>query len=212
MRSLYARNGTPVSKNPLFKILWVFKQCYSCLTIFIGKLNLLPYIKFYHSFVGVLLSVFLSVSTSVQALELGEQVKDFVMPTKGAPHRLSEQIGKPVMLIWLADCDACEEELISWQYFAETMAAEGLVTWFIWRNNSSNQPPWSRLPVLEYNNNNEQAWWVPSDSPYALMLINPNGDLDYLFTTDIQAEQSEISNTVRKWLFDRPWFPLEGFK
>lgn len=131
---------------------------------------------------------------------------------KVSPQRLSEQVGQPVMLIWLGDCDACEEELISWQYFAETMAAEGLVTWFIWRKNSSNQAPWSRLPVLEYNNNNKQAWWLKSDASHAVMLINPDGVLDHLFTTDIQNQQSEITNILRKWLLNRPWFPLEGHK
>ena len=48
-----------------------------------------------------------------EALEVGDHVPDFVMPSSnGAPQRLSEQIGKPVMLVWLDACDQCEETLI----------------------------------------------------------------------------------------------------
>ena len=145
-------------------------------------------------------------------IEVGSRVSDFVMPaTKGSPQRLSEQVGHPVMLIWLNDCDGCEEELIDWQYLAEIMADEGLIAWFLWRKEASNKAPWSRLPVLEYNNN-KQAWWFESNSNLAVMLINPEGVLDHLFIDDINAQKSEITHILKKWLHNRPWFPLEGQK
>ncbi|NRA24450.1 MAG: redoxin domain-containing protein [Oleispira sp.] len=143
------------------------------------------------------------------ALEPGDQVPDFVMPsTNGAPQRLSEQIGSPVMLVWLNDCNACEETLIDWQYLAESWEVEGLKTWFIWRKQAGYLAPWSRLPVLEYQVSNPSAWWF-EPSP-AVMFISPDGVLDYLFIDKVDERKAEVASELKLWLKNKKWFQLKG--
>jgi hypothetical protein len=139
-----------------------------------------------------------------KALEPGDKVPDFVMPSSnGAPERLSEKIGKPVMLIWLDDCDPCEEALINWQYLAESWALEGLEAWFIWHKKSDYPTPRSRLPVLEYETSNRDAWWF--ESAPAVMLISPEGVLDYLFIDNVDVQRLEVTNKLKHWLNDKKW-------
>ncbi len=140
-----------------------------------------------------------------EALEPGDSVPDFVMPsTNGAPQRLSEQIGQPVMLVWLNECNRCEEELIDWQYLAESWAVEGLRTWFLWRKQEGYVAPWSRLPVLEYQASNQSAWWF-EPSP-AVMLISPTGVLDYLFIDKVNDRKIEVARKLKLWLNNKEWF------
>lgn len=143
--------------------------------------------------------------SATHALEPGDVVPDFVMPAaNGSPQRLSEQVGHPVMLIWLNDCDGCAEELMDWQYLAESWAVEGLQTWFVWRKEEGYSPPWSRLPVLIYESSNDHAWWF-EPSP-AVMFIAPNGVLDYLYIDKVEARTSEIANELKQWLQNKKWF------
>lgn len=152
-----------------------------------------------------ILLILFSSATAVQALEPGDHVPDFVMASaNGAPQRLSEQIGRPVMLVWLNDCNACAEALIDWQYLAESWAVEGLITWFMWRKQEGYQVPWSRLPILEYHGSNPQAWWF-EPSP-AVMLISPNGVLDYLFIDNLDARKAEVASELKLWLQNKEWF------
>lgn len=140
-----------------------------------------------------------------EALEPGDLVPDFVMPaTNGAPQRLSEQIGHPIMLVWLNDCDACEEEQIAWQYLAESLSVEGLVAWFVWREEKGDRPPKLRLPVLKYEASNNQAWWF-EPSP-AVMFIAPGGRLDHLYIDNVDARRTEIADELKQWLHNKNWF------
>lgn len=152
----------------------------------------------------IFLALFVSASMA-QALEPGDKVPDFVMAsTNGSPQRLSEQLGKPVMLVWLKDCNACAEELIDWQYLAESWAVEGLTTWFIWSEQEEFKAPWSRLPVLAYRDSNQQAWWF-EPSP-AVMLISPDGILDHLFIDKVNSRKAEVANDLKLWLQEKRWF------
>ena len=70
-----------------------------------------------------ILLILICTVSAAHSLEPGDKVPDFVMPsTNGAPQRLSEQVGSPIMLVWLNNCNACAEELIDWQYLAESWA------------------------------------------------------------------------------------------
>lgn len=139
-----------------------------------------------------------------QALEPGDLVPDFALPSlNGAPQRLSEQIGHPVMLVWLNDCDDCTESLIDWQYLAESWASQGLQTWIMWRK-QENPAPQTPLPVLVYEATNDQAWWF-EPSP-AIMLIAPNGVLDYLYINDVDLRKAEIAGELKQWLHNKKWF------
>jgi peroxiredoxin len=157
-----------------------------------------------NNFWQILLILFCTTSLAY-ALEPGDKVPDFVMPsTNGAPQRLSEQVGSPVMLVWLDHCDACAEDLITWQYLAESWAVEGLETWFMWRKQDGFSAPWSRLPVLQYEASNQQAWWF-EPSP-AVMLIDPNGRLDYLFIDAVNSRKTEVAGKLKSWLKTKEWF------
>jgi hypothetical protein len=143
--------------------------------------------------------------TTAEALEPGDKVPDFVMPSSnGAPQRLSEQIGKPVMLIWLDECDQCEETLIDWQYLAESWEVEGLETWVVLRKHKKHVAPRSRLIVMEYEASNQEAWWF-EPSP-AVMFISPDGVLDYLFIDQVEDRKLEIANKLKLWLKNKEWF------
>jgi hypothetical protein len=142
--------------------------------------------------------------SNVQALEPGDSVPDFVMLSEnGAPQRLSEQAGKPVMLIWLDDCDACAERLIEWQYLSESRAVDDLVTWFIWQSKEGYKAPWARLPVLRYSPDNKDAWLF-KPSP-AVMLISPDGKLDHLFLYRLDERRAEVSGVLNDWLKNKQW-------
>tara|TARA_B100000446_G_scaffold126955_1_gene118944 strand:+ start:1364 stop:1858 length:495 start_codon:yes stop_codon:yes gene_type:complete len=157
-----------------------------------------------------LLLIIFTTFSSVQAIEPGDLVPDFVMPSEnGAPQRLSEQIGKPVMLIWLDDCDECSERLIDWIYLAESRALDNLVAWFIWQSDDDYKAPWSRLPVLRYNANNKQAWLFQPNP--AVMLISPNGVLDHLFIDEIDEQRDEVAGVLENWLQHKQWLQ-EGNK
>lgn len=150
-------------------------------------------------------------TSSLYALEVGDRVPDFAMPAvKGAPQRLSEYIGQPVMLVWLNDCDNCSEDLIDWQYFAESRADDGLKTFFVWNAEKGNTAPWSRLPILEYNKNNKNAWWYGSEP--VVMFINPDGILDFIYQDNVEARKSEILDELKSWLNNRQWLKVKGYK
>lgn len=158
-------------------------------------------------------SLHASAADTVQegAVTVGEKVPDFVMPAiKGAPQRLSEYIGQPVMLIWLNDCNNCSEKLIDWQYFSESRANDGLKTMFIWQKQKGYKAPWSRLPILVYEKKNKEAWWYGSES--TVMFINPDGILDSLYIENIDSRKNEILDELQLWLKKRQWLNLEGYK
>lgn len=154
--------------------------------------------------------ILFSTFASAQSLKPGDLVPDFVMLSEnGAPQRLSEQIGKPVMLIWLDDCDECSERLIDWIYLAESRALDNLVTWFIWQPSGDDQAPWSSLPVLRYKANHEEAWLFQTVP--AIMLISPNGVLDHLFLDEIDDNKNEVAEVLENWLQKKQWLQ-EGIK
>ena len=156
-------------------------------------------------FIGKVFLILICFLSVAEALEPRDTVPDFVMPSSnGAPQRLSEQIGSPVMLIWLDDCDHCEEVLIDWQYLAESWAVEGLETFFMWRKKSDYIAPRSRVTVLEYHASNQEAWWF--EPAPAVMLISPEGVLDYLFIDNVNDRKLEIANELKLWLSNKNWF------
>jgi hypothetical protein len=151
-----------------------------------------------------------STFSCAQALEPGDLVPDFVMLSEnGAPQRLSEQVGKPVMLIWLDDCDECSERLIDWIYLAESRAIDDLVTWFVWQPKDDYKAPWSRLPVLRYSADNKDAWLFQPNP--AVMLISPDGALDHLFLHEIDERRDEVAGVLENWLQNKQWLQ-EGIK
>ena len=137
---------------------------------------------------------------STETLAPGQRVDDFSMPSAigGWGQRLSEQRGKPVMLVWLDRCNQCEEELVRYQLLAESYALDHLVAWFIWVPRKNDQPPKMRLPVLLNDRKWSQSWGF-NPRP-AIMLINNDGVLDYLMLGDLSAHYDETEKTLAQWM------------
>jgi len=147
-------------------------------------------------------------SSWAMALKPGDKLPDFVMPAdNGWPQRLSEQIGSPVMLIWLDDCDACGETLVEWQYLAESRAHKGLQTWFLYQPKEGDRKTRSRLPLLRYQPTNKNAWWF-AETP-AVMLVSPDGVLDHLYVKDVDERKDEIATSMDRWLQKEAWLQAD---
>lgn len=147
--------------------------------------------------------------SSAHSIQVGDKVPDFVLPASdGWAQRLSEQVGHPVMLIWLDQCDGCEERLIDWQYLAESHAEKGLVTWFIFKPDGDEQSTNSRIPLLEYHSSNAEGWWF--DPAPSVMFISPDGKLDQLYLKDIDGRRAEIAGALKNWLDKRSWLTVSA--
>ena len=129
----------------------------------------------------------------------GQPVPDFSLPaTNGWGQRLAEVKGQAVMLVWLDDCDRCEERLAKHQLMAEGLISEGLVSWFIWTPADDDQPPKMRLPVLVA----DPYWhtgWQFSSRP-AVMLINADGVLDHLILGELDETLERTEVVLQQWL------------
>lgn len=138
-----------------------------------------------------------------QRLAPGQQVDDFSMPSAigGWGHRLLEQRGKPVMLVWLDRCNLCEEELVRYQLLAESYALDNLSAWFIWAPYKNDKPPVMRLPVLLNDRRWLQSWGF--DPRPAIMLINKDGVLDHLILGDLSAHYNETEQTLTQWMAEQ---------
>lgn len=136
---------------------------------------------------------------TADTLAPGMSVPDFSLPaSNGWGQRLAERKGEAVMLIWLDDCDRCEELLAPYQLLAEGLLQDGLHTWFIWTPDGDDQPPQMRLPVLVA----DQKWrsgWQFATRP-AIMLIDADGVLDQLILGDLEDNFSRLEKQLPQWL------------
>lgn len=129
----------------------------------------------------------------------GQAVPDFSMPAaNGWGQRLAEVKGQAVMLIWLDDCDQCEEQLAQYQLMAEGLQAEGLITWFIWTPDDDDKPPHMRLPVLIADPYWKTAWQF--ESRPAIMLVNGEGVLEHLILGDLDDNFATTDALLPTWL------------
>lgn len=132
----------------------------------------------------------------------GQHVPDFSLPAvNGWGQRLAEVKGQAVMLIWLDDCDQCEEQLAQYQLMAEGLQAEGLVTWFIWIPDDDDKPPYMRLPVLVADPYWKTAWQF--ESRPAVMLVNADGVLEHLILGDLDDNFIRTEQLLTTWLMQQ---------
>lgn len=146
----------------------------------------------------VLLSLFADAAEN--ALIPGQVIADFSLPSAlhGRGQRLAEQKGRRVMLIRTGHCNQCDELLATYQLLAESHAHDGLVSWVIWTPHGRDQPPQLRIPVLA----DDARWhtgWQFEPLP-AVMLISPDGVLDYLFTGNLKRNYPETEQTLLRWM------------
>lgn len=126
-------------------------------------------------------------------LQVGTQVPDFTLPvvSNQLGQRLSEQRGKPLMLIFPGRCNACTDDLLPLQRLHASHSLDGLVSWVIWTPYRNWQPPVVYLPVLEASGDRLPAVLAAITEPEVL-LINPDGTLAHR----IQSRRSRLAATV----------------
>jgi len=147
-------------------------------------------------------------SASAMALKPGDPIPDFAMPAdKGWPKRISEQLGEPVLLVWLAGCDGCDKDLAMWQDEIHSAVPEGLTSWFLYRPEEGDKTANAKWPMLKYSADNQQAWWF-KETP-AVMLVSPDGIVDHLFIKDVEYRKKEIAAEVASWLDAKAWLQPE---
>lgn len=127
------------------------------------------------------------------------RVPDFSLPAhNGWGQRLAEMKGQALVLIWLDDCDRCEERLAPYQLLAEGLQQDGLNSWFIWTPDGDDRPPRMRLPVLIADKKWRTGWQF-ADRP-AIMLINADGVLEQLLLGDLSDNFSRLEILLPQWL------------
>ena len=133
------------------------------------------------------------------SLRPGDLVPDFTLPAvNGFGQRLAEARGAPLMIVWLGRCDECSETLVRYQLLAESLAMDGLKGWFVWTPEGKDQPPKMRLPVLKYEPRWNQGWQF--EGRPAVLLIDPDGELDPLLTGDLDDNYPETEKVLMRWL------------
>jgi len=117
------------------------------------------------------------------SLQAGQKITGLTLPTLDNDFGFSidEQLGHPVMLLWAGECSRCSAELESYERLQQRYASAGLITRVIWTTEEPllTEAPQTDLPVLVYSNTITNAWSVEPQP--AVMLINADGQLEYLF-------------------------------
>ncbi len=154
------------------------------------------------AFVQFALPLFLlTLTPKALALKLGETFPDFSIPSAFVDYgqRLSEQRGKPVMLLVLERCDACDSKLRDFTALAQSYAQQDLVTWVLWSQQKDDQPPRISVPVLNVSHPWQQGWKTPASLP-ALYLINPDGTLEQQFFGSIRTLHNYSQSYLSTWM------------
>lgn len=140
-------------------------------------------------------------STYLNADEAATKIPDFTMGAANTDYaqRLSEQLGKPVMLLVLARCNGCEKKLLNFQYLATSYAAEDLVTWVIWTPYKNYHPPLLHIPVLNSSLTSSSAWNTQSKTN-SLLLINRHGELEHRLSGSLKTITTQAEGLLDQWM------------
>merc|ERR1711879_521468 len=129
-------------------------------------------------FLLLILGMFLSLTVRSETIALGQQLEDFCLPSiNGFAKNLTEQRGMPVMLIWVDDCDRCDNALKEYEKLAQRYRNKGLISWVIWLPN---------------------AWQIQPQP--AVMLVDRNGTLDYIFVGNLRKNLEFTNHALAYWL------------
>lgn len=145
----------------------------------------------------LILTGLLCAPAQAESLQTGKAFPDFTLPSAFLDfgQRLSEQRGKPVMLILPGRCDRCEEDLLPLQLLSASFALDDLVSWVVWDAYKDDQPPRLHMPVLR-----QTPGWLTGISALpeapAVLLISRDGTLDHI----IQGRLSRLPDMTRQQL------------
>lgn len=150
--------------------------------------------------ITILLCLSLNVSLA-SGFTVGEPFPNFTLPSaySGYGKQLSEQYGKPVMLVVLDRCNRCEKNLIEFQHLNITHAINDLETWIVWKTYKKDQPPQISLPVLQGDSRLRTGWETPTKLP-AIYLINRDGVLDHVLHGSLRSLRKQVKPVLEQWM------------
>lgn len=152
-------------------------------------------------FLLLILGMFLSLTVRSETIALGQQLEDFSLPSiNGFAKNLTEQRGMPVMLIWVDDCDRCDNALKEYEKLAQRYRNKGLISWVIWTPDGKDdaEAPSVSVPVLKYSPRLPNAWQIQPQP--AVMLVDRNGTLDYIFVGNLRKNLEFTNHALAYWL------------
>lgn len=163
-------------------------------------MRVLKYCKGITFHIVILLS-FTFKATFASALVVNQPFPDFTLPSAYTNYaqQLSEQQGKPVMLIVLDRCNRCEKKLLRFQHLNSIYALDDLVTWVVWTEYKKDQPPHISLSVLEDTANIKPSWQIPNKR-HALYLINRDGVLEHALYGSLKKLQKQAEPLLAQWM------------
>ncbi|WP_369856295.1 redoxin domain-containing protein [Candidatus Thalassolituus haligoni] len=151
---------------------------------------------------AALIASFSVADTASSKLSIGDTLAELALPPVmgGYAKSLNEQRGKPVMLIWVGPCHQCREALEQYEQLARQYSKNGLVTWVIWDTDDQlvKDAPHTSLPLLAYNQKLTRAWQI-NPLP-AVMLVSPDGTLDYLYAGSLFRNMEFTRRALSHWL------------
>ncbi|WP_221793022.1 peroxiredoxin family protein [Oceanobacter mangrovi] len=138
-------------------------------------------------------------------LQPGQPVTGLTLPAlrSGFGFNIEEQLGHPVMLLWVGSCESCDKDLPAYEQLLQKYAASGLVSRVIWTAEESlqGQVPKTTLPLLVYSRSLTNAWSVEPQP--AVMLINRDGLLAYTFTGRLSRNQSLADRALQQMVSEQ---------
>ncbi len=154
-----------------------------------------------HAIQAVILLCLMFKVAFASALTIGQPFPNFTLPSAyvGYAQQLSEQYGKPVMIVVLDRCNRCEKKLLDFQHLHTINALDGLVTWVVWTPYKDDQPPHIPLPVLQSDSRLQVGWQMPKKRP-ALFLINRDGVLDHALYGSLRSLRRQAKPLLAQWM------------
>jgi len=136
-----------------------------------------------------------------QSLVVGERLPDFTLPSALADYgqRLSEQRGRPLLLIFPGRCNDCAAALQPLQRLQAGFALQHLTSWVIWTPANNDRPPQLHIPVLQRP---ASDWPHPLASirTPAVLLINPDGVLAHHISGRLRELADLTQPVLTQWL------------
>ena len=136
-----------------------------------------------------------------QSLVVGQRLPDFTLPSAFPTYgqRLTEQRGRPLMLIISGPCNDCGAALQPLQRLQAGFALQQLRSWVIWTADGKDQPPQLHIPVLQRPASDWSHPLATITTP-AVLLINPDGVLAHHISGRLRQLADLTQPVLIQWL------------
>lgn len=136
-----------------------------------------------------------------QSLVVGQRLPDFTLPSAFPAYgqRLTEQRGRPLMLIISGPCNDCGAALQPLQRLQAGFALQQLSSWVIWTADGKDQPPQLHIPVLQRPASDWSHPLASLPTP-TVLLINPDGVVAHIITGRLSELADRTQPVLSQWL------------